>query len=136
MNPRTALARVQTFGNLDLPLRIFKPPREVSGVNAILAEKLVTRGLCKQNVVLLTKLDRAPRPAIRLVVETVVLITARCVRVNLRDHRRGKSADTVTVRRRRDQFTGTQQQFDSFLVTTSEMVKARFSRERIRCFEW
>ena len=97
MRPRTAFARVQPLCNLDLATCILETGREVSSVNTIFPEKLIARSLREENVVLLTKLDRAPGPAILFVVETVVLITAGRVRVDLRDHRRGKSADTVAV---------------------------------------
>src|SRR5215510_6454729 len=104
MDPRAAFARVQPVGNLDLALRVLETSREVSGMNAIFAQELIARGLREQNVVLLTKLDRASGPAIRLVVKTVMLITARGVRIDLRDHRRGKGADAVSVRCRRHEF--------------------------------
>src|ERR1041385_157079 len=135
MNPRATFARVQSLGNHELALRMLESGSVVSGVNAILAEKLPARRLREQHVMLLAKRDRAPRPAIRLVVKTVVLITARRVRVNLRDHRPGKSADTVAVRSRRDELLGAQQQFDRLLVTPGEMMKARFSRKRVGGFE-
>src|SRR5215216_3047492 len=136
MSPRTPFARVQPLCNLELALRTLETCSEVSGVNAIFAEKLIARSLREQNVVLLTKLDRAPGPPVRFVVETVLLISARGVRIDLRDHRRGKSADTVAVRCWRNEFTGTKQQFDRLLVTAGEMMKAGFSRERVGCFEW
>src|SRR5215510_5590298 len=103
MDPRAAFARVQPVGNLDLALRILETSREVSGMNAIFAQELIARSLCKQNVVLLTKLDRASGPAIRLIVKPVMLITARGVRIDLRDHRRCKSADHTAVRCRRNE---------------------------------
>src|ERR1051325_268530 len=114
---------------------MFEPERVVSGVNAILAEKLATRRLRKQNLMFLAKRDRPLGPAIRLIVKPIVLITARRVRVDLRDRRCGESTDTVTIRSRRDELARTQQQLDRFLVTSGEMMKARLSRERVRGFE-
>src|ERR1051325_6228500 len=114
---------------------MFEPERVVSGMNAILAEELATRRLRKQNLMLLAKRERAPGPAIRLIVKPVMLITARRVRVDLRDRRRGESTDTVTIRSRRDELARTQQQLARFLVTSGEMMKERLTRERVRGFE-
>src|SRR3954454_25395877 len=98
MYPRTALTRVQLLGDLDLALRILQPRLVIAFVNRVFTEILITGRLGEQNVVLFTKLDPASRPAIAFVIKPVVLITAGCVSVDLRDHRCGKRADTLALR--------------------------------------
>ena len=66
---------MQFVGYLDLAFSILEPGLVVSGVDAILSEKLDARRLREQDVVLLTKRDRASCPVIGFIVQTIVLIT-------------------------------------------------------------
>src|SRR6185436_16555178 len=92
--------------------------------------------LREQNIVLLTKLDTASRPAIGFVIKTIMLITAGHISVDLRDHRRSKRADARALRYRSNQLHGTQEQLDRLLVTPGEMMKARLGGKRVCCFKW
>src|SRR5689334_7976467 len=136
MCPRAPLARVQPVGNLDFALRILEAAGVVSRVYAVLTEKLIADSLSEENIVLLAERDRAPGPTVRFVIKRVMLIGARHVRIRLRDHGRGERADALAVREGGHQLNDTQQQLDRLFVTAGEVMKARFNRERVGCFEW
>src|ERR1041385_643822 len=127
MYPRMAFTRVQLVCDRELLLGIFQPSFIIASVHRVFAQKLITRGLREQNIVLLTKRDRASCPAIGFVIKSVVLITAGRVGVDLRNHRRGKRADSLALRGGRNDFTGTQQQLNRFLMTAGKVMKARRS---------
>src|SRR5262245_6806720 len=109
MSPCAPLARVKPLCNFDLACRIFKTGFVLALMNRVFSEIFPTSGLREQHIVLDAKLERALCPAIRLDVESTVLMCAGEVGIDLRDHRRGEAADTVARCGRCNEFRSAQQ---------------------------
>src|SRR4029453_5020118 len=86
MSPRPALARVKPISNLEFILGIFESSLKIAFVYRVLAQKLVARRLRKQYVVFYAEFERRSRPTISLDVESIMLVAARKIGVNLRDN--------------------------------------------------
>ena len=136
VHPRASFARVKSIGDLKFTFCTLETEIICASVNGVFAEKLMTRSLSEENVVPAAKIERAPGPTIGFVVETVVLISAREVSVDLRDHRSCETAETFTFRDWINKLPCAQQQLDSFVVTPGKMMKACFGRECVGGVKW
>src|SRR6185503_7305758 len=127
---------MKPFGDFDLVDGKFDTCFKVALVNRILAEKLVTSRFSEPGVVAHAKLDRTPGPTIRLDIKPAMLISARHEGIDLRDDRRRERANVVAGGCRFDEFSRTQQDLDCFIVPPREVMKARFCRQGVCCFDW